>query len=256
MAIQSVQRALEILSLFSATQPQLGITDISKRMNLPKPTVHGLVQTLTEQGFLQRDPDIRKYSLGFKIHELGIFFASTLKINQAGTDLVQRLAKKVGNWVRLAIWGNDTMLITLNFLPDTKNLPPHQFGPRLPAHCCALGKAFLSTLNEQELNEFLERTPLLAYTQNTITDKDGFKKALTDIRKKGYASETEEYTLGQSCVAMPVFGANGKAAGAVSLTVNMGRLSPAGLSATVSEIQQTAMEISRRMGYLPEIKPI
>ena len=64
MTIQSVNRAIDILSLFTVMQPRLGITDISKHLNLSKTTVHGLIRTLTRRGFLQQDPETRKYSLG------------------------------------------------------------------------------------------------------------------------------------------------------------------------------------------------
>ena len=81
MGIQSVHRALDILSLFSAAQPRLGITEMSNVLGLPKATVHGLVRTLVQRGFLYQDIETRKYRLGLTIYELGTILAGTLKSN-------------------------------------------------------------------------------------------------------------------------------------------------------------------------------
>ncbi len=256
MAIQSVQRALDILLLFSPTQPQLGITEIARIMELPKPTIHGLVQTLTERNFLVQDIATKKYSLGLKIHEMGVFLSSTIKINQVGRELVQRLAKKYSNWARLAIWNNDSMLITMNLFPDTDFVHFQQLGPRIPAYCSALGKAVLSTFSPEALDDYLNKVTLSAYTTNTITDKNRFKEHIQDIRRQGYAEESEECLMGMSCIGVPIFDFERNAIGAISIAVNYKSISQEELDSIVSEIKQAAMEISRRMGFISEIKPL
>lgn len=65
--IESVHRATQILGLYSFSKTHLGISEISKVLNLHKGTVQGLVRTLTRKGFLRQDPDTRKYQLGLKI---------------------------------------------------------------------------------------------------------------------------------------------------------------------------------------------
>ena len=97
--IQSVNRALSLICLFTHGSPRLGITEISKAMGLPKPTVHGLVRTLVKQGFVQQDPQTRKYRLGLKIYELGIVLAGSLDINQRGAGVAYQLASQTG-WFR------------------------------------------------------------------------------------------------------------------------------------------------------------
>ncbi len=256
MAIQSVQRALEILSLFSISSPQLGITELSKEMGLAKPTVHGLVQTLVEQRFLQKNAETRKYSLGFKIYELGTYLSGTLRINQAGTEMVRKLAQKNNNWARIGIWDNNSVLVTLNYFPDIDYLQFQQLGPRVPAYCSALGKAMLFSLSEAELDEYLKQITLNAYTEHTIIDKKKLKKEIQKMRSQGFATENEEYMLGMSCVSCPVFDSSRKVVGAVSLTVNIDSIKKSDFDRIVNEIKQNAMEISRHMGYVTEILPM
>ena len=74
MSIQSVDRALQILALFSHRCPVLGVTEISRALELSKGTVHGLIRTLLKQGFLQQDLPSRKYRLGLKYMNWALFW--------------------------------------------------------------------------------------------------------------------------------------------------------------------------------------
>ncbi len=223
---------------------------------MAKPTVHGLVQTLVDQRFLQKNKETRKYSLGFKIYELGTYLSGTLRINQAGTEMIRRLAKKNNNWARIGIWDNNSVLVTLNYFPDIDYLQFQQLGPRVPAYCSALGKAMLFSLPEDELDAYIKQVVLNAYTEHTITDKKKLKKQIQKMRSQGFATENEEYMLGMSCISCPVFDSSRKVVGAVSLTVNIDSFEKSGFDRIVIETKQNAREISRRMGYVTEILPI
>ena len=129
MTVQAVSRALKILSLFSAAKPTLKISEISELMALPNTTVHGLVKTLCQEGFLSRDPRTRQYSMGLKVVELGTQLASTLRINQMGADLSQLLSISTGQSARIAIWNDGSILITLNTFPSVQYIQYQPVGP-------------------------------------------------------------------------------------------------------------------------------
>lgn len=251
MSIQSVKRAITILTLFTPEKPRLGITDISRQMNLPKPTIHGLVQTLIEQDFLIQDKETRKYSLGLRIHELGTILSGTLKINQVGGSVGQRLARDTGLMVRLAAWDRDWILITLNLFPtvdDSFLFRQLGLGPRVPAHCTGVGKAILSTFTPQDLDVFFKATGLVAYTAHTITDLSVVMAELEAARTRGYARESEEYLSGLACIAAPIFDATGRATCAISLSGAPGLLDRPDLSALGDRLRQAAAEVSLNMG--------
>lgn len=251
MAIQSVQRAITILTLFTPECPRLGITEISKLMKLPKPTIHGLVQTLIDEGFLIQDKETRKYSLGLKIYELGIFLSGTLKINQVGGGLSQRLAKNTGQMVRLGLWDRDRVLITMNLFPatdDTFFFRQLGLGPQVPAYCSAVGKAILSTFTEDQLKGYLGRIELKRHTSHTITDPVALMENLKEARKKGYAWECEEYLNGLSCIATPIYDDSGDPVAAVSLSGGPEFLKLPNLAELSDKLRATAAEISMGMG--------
>jgi len=251
MTIQAVKRALDILSLFSPSRPSMGLAEISRLVGLPKPTVHGLVQTLLQEGYLSQDDQTRQYAVGLKVVELGSLFAGSLKINQVAGDLAQRMAVASGQHVRLAIWDNDTLLVTHNAFPSLDHLTYQQVGPRIPAYCSAVGKAVLSVLGDRELAVYLDRTPLQGFTVNTITDRRKLEKCLRKAAGEGYATENQEFLLGISCVAVPIYGSSARVMGGISLSGAPDILERERLAELVPLLVRTGMEISRRMGYRP-----
>ncbi len=256
MAIQSVQRALTILTLFSSENSRLGITEISKVMNLPKPTIHGIVQTLLGEGFLVQDPETRKYSLGLKIYELGVFLSGTLKVNQVGGPTAQRLAKSTGHMTRVAIWNRDMVLITLNLFPtidDSFLFRQLGLGPSVPAYSSAVGKAILSTFSSDEIDDYLDRTDLIAFTSKTITSAKKLKSELGKIKKNGFALESEEYFSGLACISMPIYQSDGKAEAAISVSGSADFFDDPKLPDIKTDLKLAANEISIGMGCPPSL---
>jgi len=252
--IQSVQRAMEILSLFSHVRPCLGITEISQALKLPKGTVHGLTNTLVGGGYLKKDPDTRKYRLGLNILELGTIMIETLEINQKALQAVRQLSKKTEFLVRLAVWDGFSVVITMttNSLSSELEGLAHHLGPRIPAYCSALGKAILAYLDSDDLVNYLAKTELIAYTPDTINSKENLLIEIEKIRQQGYAVSRRELLLDTACLAAPIFDHQGRVMAATSLTTTPNRLLEKKESHYASLVIETAWIISREMGYFPE----
>ncbi|MFH1490726.1 MAG: IclR family transcriptional regulator [Pseudomonadota bacterium] len=248
--IQSVQRALKILSFFSLPRVSLGIGEMSDLLGVPRGTVHGLVRTLVQEGFLRQDPETRKYRLGFKLYEQGSILASSLEINQKANDPSHELAVRTRLDVRIVVWDGETVLFTMG--ASGRSLPLFQAGPRAPAYCTASGRAILASLSLPELHEYLEGTALIPYTPATITDRDAFLKEIEATRSRGYAISREEYLRGRNALAVTVFGRNECLAGAISISGTTDVLLREQEDDLAGELIKTATDISRRMGYYPE----
>jgi DNA-binding IclR family transcriptional regulator len=253
IGIQSVNRAISILTLFSHRRTRLGITEISHILNLSKGTVHGLARTLLSAGFLRQDSETRKYQLGLKLYEMGITLASNLEINQKAIGPANKLAKSVSLVSRIAIWDGDSALITLNIDPHSKSIFVHQIGPRIPAYCSSLGKAILAFLSDEELNVYLSQTKLVPYTPKTVTQKEQLFRELEEIRQRGYSIDQGETTLGLVCIGAPIFGKGGHVEASISLSGDPSRLQRKHLKDLAEKLTKTAGEISRSMGYFPEV---
>jgi DNA-binding IclR family transcriptional regulator len=250
--IQSVYRTLSLLSLFGRRHPHLGVTEISRKMDLPKGTVHGFVRTLSNMKYLQQDPTTRKYHLGLKIYELGAILADSLEINQKATIPTRQLVYRTHLTARIAVWDGDSALITLIIDSQYDYSFVRQIGPRIPAYCSAVGKALLAFLGRQELSDYLDQTELVRHTSNTITQKEKLLRELEEIRRRGYSKDREESTPGLACIAAPIFGRDGNLEAAISLSGDPDRVLGKQMKELVHLLVKTAREISRSMGYFSE----
>ena len=249
--IQSVNRALNLLCLFTNNTPNLGITEIASAIGLPKPTVHGLVRTLVNRGFLQQDPQTRKYNLGMRIYELGIVLAGTLAVNRNGAGPAYQLSRQTGLVSRIAIWDLDAALLTVSIEPRSHIFFVHQIGPRIPAYCTGVGKALLSRLERNEVGAYLDRTHLEAYTENTLIQKEKCLEDIEATRRRGYSIDREENVLGLACIGTPILGHGGRLEAALSVSGDAKRIY-AEIDVLVHDLLETAQEISRTLGYFPE----
>jgi DNA-binding IclR family transcriptional regulator len=256
--IQSIDRAMEMLLLFTQSRPTLGITEISHDLGLAKGTVHGLVRTLAKAGFLQQDLESRKYRLGLKIYELGMILASTMEITNKASGPTSQLAKRTGLVAKVAIWDGDSVLLVLYIDPRAHSLFTHQIGPRIPGYCSALGKAILAHLKPEELDAYFDRTPLIPYTATTIVDRKALMADLEEIRKKGYAVDREETVLGFECIGAPIAGRTGGVEAAISLSGSADQLFPEQTEkreALVKQLLIAAGQVSRALGYWGRVTP-
>jgi DNA-binding IclR family transcriptional regulator len=229
----------------------MGVAQISRNLSLPKGTVHGLVRTLVQHGFLTQDPTTRKYRLGLRIHELGMVLAGTLELNLKAAGPCQQLAKRSQLVARVAIWDGDAVVITLNIYPAARPVLPHQIGPRVHAYCSATGKAVLGFLDEVSLKAYLDRTTLVPFTPTTITTKKRLLEDLRAVRERGYSIDREEAVADLACMGAPLFERSGMVAGSLSLSGPPSRVLGKRMETLAEGLVRTAAEISRCMGYVP-----
>lgn len=253
MIIQSIQRALEILSLFSHAQPRWGITEMASATGLAKGTVHNIVHTLVQGDFLKQDPETRRYSLGYRTFTLGAIMAGTLEINQKAAGLAHQLAGRTGLISRVAIWDRNAALVTLNVWPHHTDSLAQQIGPRVVAYCSALGRALLAYLGADELAAYLDRVEMTAFTPRTVTGKADLVEILEQTRKQGYAVNNQELAPSQASIAATIFQASGHPAASICLSGSSERIMGAEHETLVMDLRKTAGEISRYMGYLPSV---
>jgi len=253
MQIQSIQRALDILSLFSQAQPRLGLSEIAASMGLAKGTAHNIINTLLQGGFLKQDPETRRYLLGHKLFTLGTIMAGTLEINQKGGGLAHQLAGRTGLVCRLAIWDNDAALVTLNAAPHYADSLSQQIGPRVVAYCSAIGRALLAYLKPQDLDAYMNDVELAPFTPRTVTDKSKLREILKQTIDQGYALNHEELIVGQTSIAATIFRSDGMLAAAISLSGSSDKIMGQQKSNVITDLRRTAIEISRYMGHFPMV---
>ena len=240
--IQSVERAVRILQCFD-TQQQLGITQISKKMNLTKSTTFGLVSTLVEMGLLEQDIATSQYRLGMELFRLG---------NRVDADGRQLVSRELASLC-------EKLEETVNYMrPDSSNIiylvkheSPHSMricttiGQRLPMYCTAGGKAILAYLPQEECDRIIASFQFFAFTENTITNPGLLYKELSGVRKNGYGLDCEELEIGLTCVGVPVLDSSGRPVAAISCSGPTSRMTDEKIRQCCSELRVCAERLSK-----------
>lgn len=252
MKTQSVERALDILSLFSMKRPSYALNEIVTATGLNKSTAWCLATSLEKRGFLERDPETRRYRLGCGIYQLGMIYANCLEINNKASMSVHSLAGRTSFTTRIGIWDRDAVVVTMVVTQGQDTLAA-QIGPRIPAYCTALGKVMLAFMELDKVKRYLSETELIPYTQSTITSREQLIEELKVTRQRGYSISKNELIPGVAGIAAPIFGRDGSLVAAISLGVGrLNELLVERMNDLSGELLNAALEISRQLGFGPE----
>lgn len=218
VTIQAVDRALHILNLLAANSDGLSNREIAKQVGLNISTTHHLVNTLAAQGYVHR-LDGSRYCLGHTIARLHNAYLSNVNPNAHLYDALNKLAEATGETAYLCISHNGHALIQgmvegsqavrvgglyVGFIGNT--------------HLRAAGKVLLAYLGEQELNAYLATADFTPLTAKSVRDSRQLKEQLWKIVKHGYAVDQGEFADDVSCVAAPIFSAEGAIVAALGIS--------------------------------------
>ena len=246
--IQSVERAARILAVLGSGTPRLGVTEISDRLGLAKPTVHGLLRTLEKHDLVAQDPDTGKYSLGPGVVSLGNAFLDGSEVRARSLLWAESLAQRAGEAVWVAILSGPRVIVLHHVFRPDNTVQILEVGAAIPWHACALGHAIVAQLPESERTRALAGN-LAPLTGQTKTTRAALGRVLALVRRQGYAVEDQEATVGDAGIAAPILGRDGMVAGAIGVVGAADRLLvPATRRELSRAVQEAARAISRDLG--------
>ncbi|MFD4431443.1 IclR family transcriptional regulator [Nocardia rhizosphaerihabitans] len=236
-----IERMTLILDAFDSTTPTLTLLGLAERTGLPRSTVHRILDQMIRLRWLAHTPG--GYRLGLRVLELGGLAAEHNELREVVGPLLYDLSQRTGLIGHLAVLDGREVLFLDRAGGRSQVAIPTRVGGRLPAHCTALGKALLATL-EPGIAEGSLRGNATPRTARTIVDRAELHRELARIRnRQGVAVDTEESMPGVGCVAVPIRG-RGVALAAISLsgTVNGDRsaLDTARLARALAEVAKEA----------------
>jgi len=247
--VHSVLKALDILEAFVQDEYVLGVTDLSKRLGFSKSTTHNLLATLRSRGYVEEDPETRRYSLGVKLLELGQAVRANIEIRDRAAPLLRQLAQHSGEAVYLTVLHDDHSIYIYSIEASGRSVARSALGQRVPLHCTAVGKAKMACLPQEEVDRIVQHVGLKRFTPNTITDPDQLKAELALIRQRGYAVDNEEHEIAIRCMAAPILDEAGSVTASFSISGPAGRMTDERIAQLAPEVMRVAEAISRRLGY-------
>lgn len=248
--IQSVSHALDLLEQFHDEVDELGVTELSKRLQLHKNNVFRLLATLESRGYIEQNKVTENYRLGLKTLELGQTFVKQMGLLRQSRPILEEVVRECNETSYVAIL-KDFNIIYLDVVETdlTVRVVP-RVGSRLPSYCTAAGKVQIAHLSDEEIDEYFPTRELKPLTANTITDREELKKQLKQVAEQGYAIDDEELDVGVRCVSAPIRDYTRRIVGALSISGPAMRLSLERLEKELIPLAiKSADEISTKLGF-------
>jgi len=236
-------RLLLVLEEMASVGVPVTPTDVNKILGLPKPTIHRLFATPEHEGFIQREIDGRSYSPGRRARSMSAGILSSLRIRTARTAVLAKLADVIGETCNIALPDRDAMIYLDRI--ETKwplriQLP---IGSRVPFHCTASGKLYLSSLNDRHLKSYLKSATLARRTHKTVTDPELLMKEIAKIREAGYSVDDEEFMDGMIAVGVAIRDSNDRLQSTLTFHAPTQRLDAAGALKNLNDLRRAAQDL-------------
>lgn len=225
--IQSLEKALFVLEAFRQAEQFLSLSEIAKISGLDKPAAQRCVHTLVQTGYLEKDPQSGRFSLGKKVLDLSFHFLRAHPLVNAATPVLLQLRRDCGERTNLSLFDGATVIYAIR-LHGKRDYPQHStlIGRRMPTFCSAGGRATLARLPLDEVKEILARSDLRPLTTLTLTDPEAILGKIDEASRCGYGFVNGESSPGELVVAAPVIDAGGRPTAAVHIAGSINKWQP------------------------------
>lgn len=222
--VQSLTRALALLETVARSDGGLALTQLARTVGLPSSTVHRLLTTLEQRGYVRQDAASLIWQIDVQAFVVGSAFAQTRDVLAMAQPHMRRLMEESGETVNLYVMDVGEIVCIGQVECSQLMRAIVRPGIRIKMHCSGAGKAILAWLPEYEVARVLDRHGLPRVTERTLVTPKAFKDDLAQVRERGYAVDDEEQAVGLRCVAAPILDEHGSPVAGLSVSAPSGRL--------------------------------
>lgn len=209
-----IYKAFAILEEIAANRNGLGISDLARRLNMSKGTVHGIIKALLDLGVVTQG-SLKKFSLGPALIKLGSLAMAGEDLRVKARPYMEELYKEFGETVFLGTFDGRRITIIEKVERPFELKISAPIGTRIPLFAGAAAKVFLSSLSEQDLQSLLAAKEITMFTQNSITGTSQYIEEIKKVKEQGFATDCEEYINGVNAVSVPIKDNYGRIAAAI-----------------------------------------
>ena len=246
----SLEKAIQILSLFDAISPELSAQEISKALSIPSSTTYNYLKVFVQNEFLTKNERNNKFRLGFRIFKLGILAEENVSLLEIVRPyLVSVAARSLETTVLTVLDGSDVLCVDTVESPRLVKLTIKK-GVKLPLHAGAPSKAILAFRDASFIHEMIEREGLAKLNKNTITDLEELERELANIRMRGLGMSNSEVDLGAAALSAPIIDHRGLAIASFSVIGPKETIFGEKKEALIDMLKDAGRSISRELGFM------
>jgi DNA-binding IclR family transcriptional regulator len=245
---QAVRRAIVVLKAFTDDAPEMGVTEVSRKVNLHKSTVYRLLSAFEGEGLIAKSPETGKYRLGPELIVLGEQVLRHTDVHRVALPFLRELADRTGETVDLEVLSGGNVVTIEEIAGKHVVAAAGAIGMPWAAHATSTGKVLLAHQTPEKQRQILTRS-LKKFTPRTITDPKVLSRELLKVREQGYSisyGELEDHLI---AIGLPIRSRNGDAIAAVSVSGPDTRLTPDKIPGLIRTGMEICAKISARLGY-------
>jgi IclR family KDG regulon transcriptional repressor len=245
--LSSVRNSCRLLKIFLDSPKELGVTELSKKLQLSKGAVHKLLSTLESEGFIRQNEKTKQYTLGYTLLELGTKVLKNHDIVDFSMPFINRLTTRTSELVVLCVQdGKDAIYVAKVDSPHPMRFTVESFR-RFPLYSTSAARVLLAYRSESFQDEILEET-LKTYTPHSFTSVDEIRHTLVEIRERGYEISSNRRNEGVTGIAAPIFDSSGQVTASISVIGPSDRMLPQ-KDEILRETLETVREMSAQLGH-------
>lgn len=248
-SVQSVERTFVILETVARCENGIRVKDLAAEVGLNLSTVHRLVSLLEQMGYVEQEPETKKYFLGLKVLELQGFLFKRMRLADLAAQELKGFVHEVGETTHLAVLSDGEVVYIESFEGIGSVISRAPVGKKVSVHSTALGKALTAWRPWHEVEPLLKGRELEARTPQTIVSSEDYRKALEQVRSDGYALDLREHSMASCCVAAPIRDHRGEVVAAVSVSCPSYDFNEAKQRSISGRLLACVMRISAKLGY-------
>jgi DNA-binding IclR family transcriptional regulator len=246
---RSVKRALSLIDVIGDQHQGIGVSELSSQVELPLSTVHRLLTTLIDAGFVTQNSETAKYQLGIKAFQIGRAYLHQTRLLDVARPAMRELATEANETVNLAV-RDGFSAVYVDQIESSQILKLFtQIGSRVSLYCTGVGKVFLAGFSKSLLDDYVEKTDLIPRTPNTISEPKLLSSHLEKIRRRHFAVDDEEFEIGVRCVAAPIHNHQQEVVAAISVSGPTQRVTVNEIEPLADLVTAKAEAISTRLGF-------
>lgn len=244
--VPAVEQASRIL-IFLARSPsfKMSLTEICKDVGIYKSKGYSILNTLQKFGFVQRDEEGKRYSLGPGLIGLSQRFLDKLDYRETATPFLENLARETHSTTFFGVINKDSFFVVAKCQGDQEIDVTLRLGHRFPLTGGAHGKAIVAFMPAEERKRILKNEKLYFHGAASKLDRQRLRGEFEQCKKDGFAVDLGELNPGINAIAAPVFGAQEKLSGSLFM---VGTFQEAQVAEYGSQVAEYARQVSSMLG--------
>ncbi len=247
--VQALDRAFAVLDLLGESETPLGLAQVASALQLHKSTAHRFLMVLERHHMVERTAG-GKFRLGLRLFDFGNRAIEQYDLRERAQPHLRRLVSETDETAHLALLEAARVIYIDKIEPTRSVRMITRIGASNPVYCTAVGKAILSFLPEDRINDIIRRTRFERFTTRTIANEDALRAEIEKTRRRGYAVDDEELEEGLRCIAVPVLDTQRQPVAAVSISGPSFRVTAQKLPSIANHLLQCVRGISADMGFI------